>query len=305
MRIIDLFCGIGGVAEAARNLRECGRDLSVVQAVDIDQRVAPIYLANHGLRPTTKTLESFQEFADADLWWMSPPCQPYTRRGKGLAEDDPRSQAMTHLIAQVDQHRPPFLALENVPEFEDSVHHRELTNNLESAGYIVDHHLLCPTQYGVPMRRRRFYLCASRVGEILPVESMRRPRRLQSFLSHDDGEATDLGLPQDWLDQYQSAMDLVSLETDDPVTACFTSAYGKSPVRAGSYLHLEGLRSVRMFSPMEVQRLMGFRESFAWPNELTQRARYQLLGNSLSVTVVEAILRRFKERREKPVEESR
>ncbi len=35
---------------------------------------------------------------------------------------------------------------------------------------------------------------------------------------------------------------------------------------------------------------MGYREGFWWPPELDQRARYQLLGNALSVTVVRALL---------------
>jgi site-specific DNA-cytosine methylase len=115
MRIVDLFCGIGGVAEAARGLACCDDDhaplfaAGVIGAIDIDLRVKPIYAANHGITPQCQTLESIREIPDADLWWLSPPCQPYTSRGLNLGERDERSQALRHLIDLIDRDRPRML----------------------------------------------------------------------------------------------------------------------------------------------------------------------------------------------------
>jgi len=47
---------------------------------------------------------------------------------------------------------------------------------------------------------------------------------------------------------------------------------------------------LRYFSPREIARLHGFPEDFRFPPSLSTRQQYQLLGNSLSVTVVQALL---------------
>ena len=49
---------------------------------------------------------------------------------------------------------------------------------------------------------------------------------------------------------------------------------------------------LRYFSPGEISRLMGFPdERFSFPPETTRHQRYRLLGNSLNVALVAAILR--------------
>ena len=43
---------------------------------------------------TASALDSFK----ADIWLMSPPCQPFTRRGLQLHAADRRSASFTHLL---------------------------------------------------------------------------------------------------------------------------------------------------------------------------------------------------------------
>jgi site-specific DNA-cytosine methylase len=301
MRIVDLFCGIGGVAEAARSL-PCRDEAQsrVVEAIDIDLRVMPIYAANHGITPQCQTLESIREVSDADLWWLSPPCQPYTSRGRGLRERDGRSQALEHLIGLIDRNRPSMVGVENVPAFADSAHHRRLVQTLENGGYSIRGDVLCPTQWGVPMRRRRFYLLARRDAMEIPLadsdtadSDSRNPmcRSLAEYLDEHAWSDTTLHVSTQVYQRYRSAINVVDVDDRSATTACFTSAYGASPVQAGSYVRCRRRGILRRFSAAEITRLMGFRVEFQWPRELGQRARYQLLGNSLSVTVVRALLR--------------
>jgi hypothetical protein len=82
------------------------------------------------------------------------------------------------------------------------------------------------------------------------------------------------------------------------LTACFTSAYGRSPVRSGSYLALapraectgDDPPPLRRFSPAEVLRLLGFPAAFRLPPELPRDAAWHLAGNSLSLPAVRAVL---------------
>ena len=48
---------------------------------------------------------------------------------------------------------------------------------------------------------------------------------------------------------------------------------------------------VRYFTPAEVAALHSFPTSFSFPQHVTLRQRYALLGNSLSASVVAALLR--------------
>jgi site-specific DNA-cytosine methylase len=292
LRVVDLFCGIGGVAEAtAKVCRPDGSQVfQVVAAFDIDRRVGEVYQANHGITPAFRAIESIAELPDAELWWLSPPCQPYTVRGAGRAEQDPRSQALANLIKVIQRARPANLILENVPRFAGSLHHQQLSQVLENAGYHVANDIVCPTELGMPMRRKRFYLRARRGGPISNLHPSNVKLPLANFLDEEDWKDQSLWTDSSQLDQYVTAMSIVDWQDIDAQVACLTSAYGSSPVRAGSYLRCRDRKLVRRLSPSECLQLMGFRRDFAWPSELKQRARYQLIGNSLSVTVVQAIL---------------
>lgn len=287
LKIVDLFCGIGGVAEAVRNLET----MQVVAAIDIDRASNLVYHLNHGIQPECQTLESIPELPPGDLLWLSPPCQPYTRRGLRNAERDPRSKALSHLIRCIENNAPNALVLENVPEFENSRHHRELERVLQSQGHATSSEILCPTQWGVPMRRRRFYLRAVKgIKTIAPVIPPDKSFVLTNHLDESAWNDPSLKVPKVTQQRFSQAMDIVAQDDQQAVAACFTSAYGDSPVRAGSYLKCNHRRQVRRFSPREVASLMGYHDQFQWPAELSNRRRYRMLGNALAVPITHTLL---------------
>ncbi|XP_077479899.1 tRNA (cytosine(38)-C(5))-methyltransferase isoform X5 [Stigmatopora argus] len=55
---------------------------------------------------------------------------------------------------------------------------------------------------------------------------------------------------------------------------------------------LQGLK-LRYFTPREVANIMGFPESFSFPEEISIKQRYKILGNSLNVLVVSTLLRQL------------
>lgn len=97
---------------------------------------------------------------------MSPPCQPYTRQHPAT-ENDPRSNALLHLIKSITKLKNPprYLALENVIGFEESPACKTLLDTLEGMGYDLRQFALSPTQFGVPNERPRYYLLAVLHGE--------------------------------------------------------------------------------------------------------------------------------------------
>jgi site-specific DNA-cytosine methylase len=290
MEIVDLFSGIGAVAEAARGVPAA----RVAAAYDLDRQALQVGSLNQDAAVHCGTLESVGSLASNDCWWLSPPCQPYTRRGAGRGADDPRSGVFASLLPRLAAERPRRLALENVPPFADSEHAQQLIDRLDRLGYQVVTAVVCPTQLGIPNRRRRFYLMARRDGRPIrwtdPGAAEAGPPWRWTVASRLEEGPVD---PAMWIDPALSVAYAGALDRVDPAdpaarTACFTAAYGKSPVRSGSYLESAG--RLRRFTPREVQRLLGFDDRFVWPESIPTRRRWQLLGNSLSVPVVRRVL---------------
>lgn len=287
VRTLELYCGIGGCAAAL------GANAEIVAAVDINQVALDVYRHNFPHPVEARNIESIVaadlERWNADLWWLSPPCQPFTRRGLRRDDADPRSASLLHLIELLDRSPPAALALENVPGFAGSRTHARLRAVLDRQGYDVRETLLCPTELGVPNRRRRFYLVASleRQSDTQPPIRSRQP--LAGFLDPEPSE--DLWPPPDLIESYRNAIDLVDPNDSAADTACFTAAYGRSPVRSGSYL--ETPTGPRRFSPTEILRLLGFPPEFRLPADLPLTNAWRLVGNSLSVDVARRVLDRL------------
>ena len=102
----------------------------------------------------------------ADIWAMSPPCQPYTRNNALQKDDsDPRSKSFLHLcnlLTQLDfNDRPKIIFLENVVGFEKSNGCRIFRKALAECGYMARHFHLDPTQVGLPNHRPRYFSIAT------------------------------------------------------------------------------------------------------------------------------------------------
>lgn len=280
MRVLELFCGIGGCAAALP------ATATVALAIDQSQPALAVYQQNfaHPTRPLNLQHVAPATLArvGADLWWMSPPCQPYTVRGAQRDLDDPRARVFLTVLDAFTAVSPPMLALENVPSFAGSRAHARLREAL--AHYQVAEGVLCPTDLGIPMRRRRFYLVASK-GALGPWPA--GGAELQPLSRWLGPDTPDLEVSPDFVAQYQRALHIVDATDPHAITACFTAAYGHSIVRSGSYLRRDG--RVRRFAPAEIARLLGFPDPLRLP--ASARDAWALLGNSVSVDVVREVIK--------------
>lgn len=293
---LELFCGIGGFAAAV-----AGTNVQVAAALDQSQVALGVYRLNfpgHDARQADLERIGAAELAgfDADLWWLSPPCQPYSVRGRRRDLADPRARSLVRILAllpEVPSARLPLhLALENVPGFASSQARELLVALLAQRGYQVRERMLCPTELGVPSRRPRYYLVASRTG-LAPLRPVVHPplRPLRTFLdpllAHDPPAA--LTVPPGVMSRFGDGFRILDPADADAYTTCFTAGYGKSLMHAGSYLRC-GTR-VRRFAPEEIARLLHFPPAFRFPERVPLRKRWHLLGNSLSVAAVREVLR--------------
>ncbi len=281
----ELFCGIGGAAAAL-----AGSAADVVAAADLNHRALAVYSHNFTHNLVLGTLESLPAARmaawEADLWWASPPCQPFTRRGLGRDDDDARSRPLLTLIDRLRELQPRYFALENVPGFAGSRTHGRLRAGLVATGYTIFETELCPSELGQPNRRRRFYLVAARGTLESYCPATKAQPALATFL--DRAPAAELWVGDELIRRYGRALHVVRADDPAAVTACFTSAYGRSPVRSGSYL--ETSQGLRRFSPAEILRLLGFPRDYGLPPDTPCELGWRLVGNSLSLPAVRQVL---------------
>ena len=294
MKCLELFAGIGGFAASFPNVK-------IAKAVDIEISAARVYRENFKhpleLREIASLPLAWFNDLDADAWWMSPPCTPFSRRGSFQDLNDTRSQALLHLIDIACEVKPEVIGIENVVGFQDSQVFQILRSKWSREGYRVETCNFCPTQIGWPNRRPRIYVLASldpkvRLSRNHDFESMHPVRGM--LLEEPDQTVHEedrhlLWLKEDVANQYRTAIDQLDGSESAAVTACFASSYGRTVIRSGSYLRVEN--RFRRFVPREVARLLGFPDEFVLPSQLDLRTLWRLLGNSLSIVAVKHIFR--------------
>ncbi|MRR37296.1 DNA methyltransferase, partial [bacterium] len=280
-----------------------GANVRIVGAFDQDPAALAAYRLNfpdHGVRPVDLERVSAWELTAGGihLWWLSPPCQPYCERGMRRDLDDPRARSLVHILDLLGRIPadllPRHLALENVAGFVGSGAHGRLTEVLASRGFQVQERLLCPTELGVPARRPRYYLAASRevLNPLLSVEqTITRPLSTYVDPPGADDLVEHLLVDPGVIARFGSGFRILDPSDPEAQATCFTSGYGRSLVAAGAYLHCAA--GVRRFSPGEIVRLLHFPDGFRFPEGVSLRKRWQLVGNSLSVVAVREVLRSF------------
>lgn len=284
MKAVELFAGIGGFAQAFGG--------TILAAIDQNQTAQLTYQFNYPHPFIAKTLESisvdFLKELNADLWWASPPCQPFTIKGMQRQLKDSRSKGFLDMLHKIKQVQPRHFFFENVMGFEHTTGHRLLLDTLTTSGYRYSRtYKLCPTQWGLPNRRPRFYLAASKQPFHPFPEPISKPITLASFLRQEyDSKWL---VPGEVVSKYWASMDVVDPSCQQAITQTFGSGYGKSPGRCGSYLKtFDG--KIRFFTPREILNLLGFSKSFQFPPSLPIRRQWKHACNSLSIPVVKAIL---------------
>lgn len=307
-KALEFFAGIGGFSQATHGVIDvrAAFDLSshTLQVMahnlssELDEEAKPALIQRD---VSTFTPEEFAAY-DAQIWWMSPPCQPYTVRGLQRDLEDHRAKAFLHMLDAVEQVMPENLAMENVKGFWESEARQKILGVLKGAGYEVHEQVLCPSELGVPARRERYYLVASR-EELVKEDALEQSllhdppekRKLKDYLDGDElDEETRAALEVSEQVQEKFAHAMRIFEWDDPVASlnCFTSAYGKTFRYSGAYVR-EADGKVRFFSARELLRLLGFSESFEFPAGMTRKQKYRYIGNSLSLPAVRHVLRRL------------
>ncbi|ACO60948.1 DNA methyltransferase [Micromonas commoda] len=340
VKMVEFYAGMGTMRWSLERALESdmGASVTALASIDNSEVANAVYLANYPdenasgvlMRRNVEHLSSVEtldaRFGGADVWTLSPPCQPYTRKGKRLHGEDPRAGSFARILEALPKLRAPpeRILVENVVGFESSETRRALVAALDEAGYVWREYHASPVDIGVPCTRTRYYAlakrkplsfvdCAEDAG--LCATSRPRPRRIAEYLERPVHDA-DLAVEAGTVERYWRWLDVVSPSCVRCST--FTSGYGKT-VYGGSVLASDAFVAehcdvdagtgrarlvgpfkgewageMRYFSPREMANLHGLDAGWRLPSrELTRRQLWFTVGNSISVDVVAALMRQL------------
>lgn len=177
MIVIDFFCGCGGASEG---LRQAGFDIEL--GLDIDQQASETFKANF---PDAKFIQDDirkiepQDISDIiDIKAKRPlllsacaPCQPFSQQNKNKTSDDSRRNLLNETHRFIRELLPEYIMLENVPgmqkiDEEKEGPFQEFIKLLKELEYNYISFIANAENYGIPQRRKRLVLLASRVGKV-------------------------------------------------------------------------------------------------------------------------------------------
>ena len=291
IRALEFYSGIGAFAQAA-----AGHDIEVLASFDQSQSANQVYALNYDHKPSSRNLDSISinDIPEADLWWLSPPCTPYSRRGEQKDMADPRAQSFLRLIDFMQSKRPPTILIENVEGFLTSKMYEHLCQTLQAKSYQVNTIKLCPTMFGIPMLRPRVFVIASQTGAAIAEPKTSSVTALSHFINPalNDTEAGEhLLLSESYAEKFEAVLNVVDLKNRHDTSTyliCFTSSYFRCRKASGTLLRLESGR-LRFFSPQEILGLLNFAPTFTL-SDLELPICYRLVGNSVDVRAIDYLL---------------
>ena len=163
----DGFCGAGGMAKGAKDAGLC-----IVWAFDQDENAIKTYSRNHGKdsckqMSAQKFLESGNAYGTlpVDILHFSPPCQGLTPATRGHPKNQQEdNQCMTYVARIVEKVKPRIVTFEQVPEVltKGKEYFQSMVRELTSNGYSARWRILECADFGVPQKRKRLFVTASR-----------------------------------------------------------------------------------------------------------------------------------------------
>ena len=177
---VDLFCGVGGLTHG---LIKAG--INVNAGIDIDKTSRYPYETNNDATFIEEDITNLTKNQIDDLYPKNDikilvgcaPCQPFSKHTQKNKERSKSNKwtllrSFARLINEVQPH---VVSMENVAELASKDIFDEFVNNLKKQNYHVSwESVYCP-KYGIPQKRTRLVLLASKLGPITLIPKTHTP----------------------------------------------------------------------------------------------------------------------------------
>lgn len=172
--VVDLFCGVGGLTHG---LEKAG--LNVVAGLDFDATCEYAYNENNHSKfiqadissyPVEKVSSLF-DGAEIKILVGCAPCQTFSAQSRKIRKhtdltQDVRWNLLNSFVSYIENIQPDIVSMENVPGLCKFDIFKNFCNKLEANNYYVDWQIVDCAKYGLPQKRKRLVLLASKYAPI-------------------------------------------------------------------------------------------------------------------------------------------
>ena len=248
--VIDLFCGAGALTYGF-----VLEGFNVVAGFDADKSCKYAYETNN---PGALFIEKrIENVTSVELKQLYPeghvkilvgcaPCQPYSPYNKGKKDKDEKWKLLSNFSDRISEIKPDIVSMENVPDlaaFKEGKIYQKFVKRLKKDYTVTEYpEVFCP-DYGIPQRRKRLVLFASKYGKLELLPAMCTP------------------------DQYNKVEDVI--DDLEPLEAGQVSQ--TDPYHKASRLSNLNLRRIKASAPGGTWK--------DWPDELIAQCHRQKSGN--------------------------
>ena len=173
--VVDFFSGCGGTSSG---LKASGA--SILLGIDVDHDSAETFAANFpeasfcegDIRKLTTEVVALHipKMRERPLLFAGcAPCQPFSQQNRRAGSADDRTFLLLEFLRFIEAFSPELILVENVPgleRFKMVTPFNDFTDRLGQLGYHAAWKVIDSRNFGVPQRRRRLVLIASRLGPI-------------------------------------------------------------------------------------------------------------------------------------------
>lgn len=280
MRVVSLFAGIGGIE---RGLSRGTGQATCVHSVEWWEPARAVLRHRFRGIPISGDIRDLSSLPTADIVVGGFPCTDLSQAGQTAGLAGEQSSLVLKALDLVEHHQAEWLLLENVRNM--LVLHKgdamsAITMKLESMGFTWAYRVLDSRFSGVPQRRQRVFLLASRSGDPRPI-----------LFADDAGEPDEGGFHSDAFGFYWTeGLRGLGWARDAVPTLKGGSTIGiPSPPAIWLPNNEPGLRLVTP-GINTAERMQGFPKDWTRAASKLQRgqgARWKLVGNAVTVGVAE------------------
>jgi DNA (cytosine-5)-methyltransferase 1 len=299
LTFIDLFAGIGGIRKGFED-----EHTQCVFSSEWDKHAAKTYEANYGEKPHGDITQiNERDIPDHDVLLAGFPCQPFSNIGRreGFSHAT-QGTLFFDVLRIIKEKQPKAFLLENVKGLltnDDGNTFRIIDKNLKALGYTVFSKVLDAQNFGLAQRRERIVIIGFHpnlaINEfIIPEGNLQKRVSVNTILeSNKEGYSISKHLQKSYLFKRDDGRPQLVDENSEIQVNTLCASYHKIQRLTGTFVK-DGETGIRMFSELELKRLMGFPDDFIVPVSKTQM--YRQFGNSVAVPMIKAVADAMKAR---------
>lgn len=169
--VVDLFCGVGGLT---CGLQKAG--LNVVAGFDSDNTCKYAYEYNNKAqfincdisKIESSEISKYYKKDDIKILVGCAPCQTFSRQTNKYKDrtKDEKWNLLKYYAKHIENIKPDIISMENVPELVNFDIFQYFVDVLEKNNYYISYQIVDCGKYGLPQKRRRLVLLASKFGKI-------------------------------------------------------------------------------------------------------------------------------------------